>query len=91
MQMKVRAIRACYLNDQLFTEGQEAVIDLPEDHPMLDHFEVLSPKKRAKAAPATQAPPVPPGPPVDPVAPPDGGPPVDPVVDDGQGDKEPTA
>lgn len=50
MQMKVRAIRACYLNDQLFAEGQEAVVDLPEDHPMLDHFEVLSPKKRAKKA-----------------------------------------
>lgn len=55
MQMKVRAIRACYLNDQLFSEGQEAVLDLPEDHPMLDHFEILSPKKRTKKASADPA------------------------------------
>ncbi|WP_300157062.1 hypothetical protein [Solidesulfovibrio sp.] len=47
-QMKVRALRPCYLNDQLFAEGQETVLDLPEDHPMLDHFEVLSPKRRGK-------------------------------------------
>lgn len=42
--MRVRAKHACYYNDQLFSEGQEVVVDIPKGHPMLDHFEVLDGK-----------------------------------------------